>query len=88
MIEYITIRNLLNKKGEKKGRIRIIKLKENDFAEIEFLCPECKKFEKRKEKWKEPFVKGSGKNQKFFVKCNFCNFFIKLEKLRKEIKKR
>lgn len=82
MIEYITTRILDN------GKIRILKLKEEDFATLEFLCPNCGKFEKRKEEWKEPFLIGKGKNQKFFVKCNFCGYSLKLEKLRKEIKKK
>jgi len=86
MIEYITTRNL-NFNG-KQGWIRILKLKENDFAEIHFICPNCKKEAKWKEKWETPFVKGSGKNQKFFVQCKNCDFKFKLEKLQKEIKKK
>jgi predicted RNA-binding Zn-ribbon protein involved in translation (DUF1610 family) len=88
MLEYITTRELENSKGQVKGKVRIIKMKENDFAEVMFVCPECGNSEKTKKKWSSPFVEGSGKNQKFNLKCNKCGYSIKLIKLRKEIKKK
>ncbi|MEM5882821.1 MAG: hypothetical protein QXQ77_01095 [Candidatus Aenigmatarchaeota archaeon] len=86
-IEYITTRDLTNSKGEIKGRIRIIKLVGEEEATVEFTCPECNYSEKKREKWKEPFVFGQGLNQKFNVKCSNCNFSTQLLKLKKEIKK-
>jgi len=83
VIDYITTRNL-----EGKGRIRIIKLKEEEEAEVEYICPSCRYTEKRRERWKEPFVNGSGLNQFFLLSCSKCGFTIKLSKLRKEIKKK
>lgn len=87
-IEYITTRTLENSKGEAKGKVRILKLVENSFAQVEFKCPECGFEGKWEEAWKEPFVQGKGINQKFNLKCKKCNFSIKLLKLKKEIKKK
>ncbi|MEM7825346.1 MAG: hypothetical protein QW412_00615 [Candidatus Aenigmatarchaeota archaeon] len=86
MIEYITTRDLVNSKGEIKGRVRIIKLVGEEYATLELKCPECNHSEKRNEKWQEPFISGQGQNQKFYVKCSKCNFSTKLLKLKKEIK--
>ncbi|MHA1742632.1 MAG: hypothetical protein ACTSV6_00090 [Candidatus Heimdallarchaeota archaeon] len=87
-IEYITTRDLQNSSGEAKGKIRILKLVEENEATVEFTCPECGSTEKRKEMWGEPFVEGSGINQKFHIKCNKCGFSVKLMKLKKEVKKK
>lgn len=85
MIEYITTRELESKV---KGKIRILKLKEDNDATIEFTCPECGFSEKRNESWGEPFVEGTGANQKFNIKCSKCEFTVKLLKLKREIKKK
>jgi predicted nucleic-acid-binding Zn-ribbon protein len=85
-IEYITTRDLVNSKGEVKGKVRIIKLVGEEEATLELNCPECGYSEKRKEKWEEPFVSGQGQNQKFYVKCSKCDFSVRLLKLKKEIK--
>lgn len=87
-IEYITTRDLLNSKGEKRGRVRILKFLGEDEAQVELTCPECGFSEKRKEKWKSPFVEGTGKNQTFLIECKKCGFKTKLPKLRKLIKKK
>lgn len=88
MIEYITTRTLENSKGEIKGRVRILKLKEEEEGNVEFKCPECGYEGSWKEKWEEPFLKGSGINQTFNLKCKNCNFSIKISKLKKDIKKK
>jgi peptide subunit release factor 1 (eRF1) len=87
-IEYITTRDLKNSSGIVKGRVRILKLVEDSEATVNFKCPECGFEESRKEYWTEPFVVGTGKNQYFNLKCQKCDYKIKLTKLRKEIKKR
>jgi len=85
VLEYITTRDL---EGKKPGKIRIAKMKEESFAQIDFTCPECGKNEKRKEKWSEPFVQGEKSNQKFFVTCSQCQTTQKMLKLKKEAKKK
>jgi transcription elongation factor Elf1 len=85
VLEYITTRDL---EGKKAGKIRIAKMKEDDFAQIDFTCPECGKNEKRNEKWSEPFVQGEKSNQKFFVICSQCKTPQKMLKLKKEAKKK
>lgn len=87
-IEYITTRELQNSSGDTKGKIRIVKMKEDSEAQIELTCPECGANEKKKEAWGEPFVQGEGVSQKFNVKCDKCGFSTKLLKLKKEIKKK
>lgn len=85
VLEYITTREL---EGKVAGKIRIVKMKEDDFAQIDFTCPECGKNDKRKEKWTEPFVQGEGVNEKFFVACSSCKNTQKLLRLKKEVKKK
>lgn len=87
-IEYITTRDLQDSSGDLKGKIRILKLTEETEATVEYTCPECEFTEKRREEWKEPFIEGTGANQKFNVQCKKCNFKIKLLKLKKEAKKK
>lgn len=87
-LEYITTRELKNSSGEINGKIKIMKLKEESEANVELTCPSCGHAEKRKENWSEPFVEGSGANQKFNVNCTKCGFSIKLMKLKKEVRKK
>jgi predicted RNA-binding Zn-ribbon protein involved in translation (DUF1610 family) len=87
-IEYITTRELENSSGEIKGKVRILKLAEEAEAVVEYTCPECGFVEKRKEEWKEPFIEGTGANQKFIFNCKKCGYKIKLMKLKKEVKKK
>ena len=87
-LEYITTRELGNSAGEVKGKIRVVKLKEEPYANVDLACPECGTSETRKEGWGEPFVTGEGSNQKFNLSCSKCGFKIKLLKLKKEAKKK
>ncbi len=87
-LEYITTRGLENSSGKANGKIRILKLKEESEANVDLTCPECNNSEKRKEGWGEPFVTGTGANQKFNLTCNKCGFKIKLLRLKKEAKKK
>ena len=87
-IEYITTRELENAAGELKGKIRIIKTKEDANAMIDFTCPQCGATEKQSQQWSEPFLEGSGANQKFNIRCGKCNHSFKMMKLKKEAKKK
>jgi hypothetical protein len=87
-LEYITTRDIVNKAGEEKGKVRIMKSKEDSQAVVELTCPECGFLEKRKEDWKEPFVTGEKSKQTFLVKCRKCPFSMKMLKLKKEAAKK
>jgi predicted RNA-binding Zn-ribbon protein involved in translation (DUF1610 family) len=77
-IRYITTRDLQNSSGEVKGEVRVIVLKGENFANIDLTCPECGHVQKKKEEFKLPLN----------LKCDKCGFEVKLESLRKEIKKK
>ena len=87
-LEYITMREISNKEGEVKGKIRILKMKEDSHAQVELTCPACGFSEKRKENWAEPFTSGERSKQSFMVKCSKCNFVVKMLKLKKEAAKK
>ena len=87
-LEYITMREMENSKGEMKGRIRIMKMKEDAHALVDMTCPECGFNEKRKEAWTEPFVTGLKAKQVFFLKCGKCPYSVKVLKLKKEAAKK
>lgn len=87
-LEYISTRELSDSSSKQKGKLRILKMREEDEAQVELMCPKCGSNEKRKEKWAEPFTTGEGAKQKFNVKCNKCDFSVKLLKLKKEVKKK
>ncbi|MEM7821266.1 MAG: hypothetical protein QXX38_00385 [Candidatus Aenigmatarchaeota archaeon] len=76
-IQYITTRILQNSSGENKGRVRVVVLKGETRAMVEYTCPECSYSEKKFETWKKPFG----------FKCSNCNLWIKVPSLRSEIKK-
>lgn len=86
-LEYVTMREVTNKQGEVKGKIKIMKMKGEPDALVELTCPNCGNTERKKEPWREPFVTGEKANQKFTVKCD-CGFAAKILKLKKEIKKK
>ena len=69
MLEYATNRDLTDKTGKVKGKIRIVKLKEDPLALVEYTCPECGFSEKKKVEWKKPFS----------IRCSKCNFLITIE---------
>jgi len=87
-IEFATNRELANKSGELKGKIRILKLKEESDALVDYTCPECGFSERRREAWQEPFVSGSGANKKFLVRCGKCGYEMRFLKLKKEAAKK
>ena len=87
VIEFITTRELKNKRGEMKGSVRILKLKEEDKAMVDFTCPECGHAEKREEVWQEPFVTGSGANKEMNAVCKKCGYRVTILKMKKEMQK-
>ena len=87
-LEFITTRGLENKNGGMKGKIRILKVKEEAEANVELTCPECGNDEKRREVWTEPFVTGTGINRKFNLQCGKCGFKIKMLRLKKAAKEK
>lgn len=86
-IEFITTRELSDKSGEVTGKVRIMKLKEEDRAMVDFVCPMCGNSEKREEAWAEPFVTGKGAGKKMNVACGKCGHKVTVLKLRKQIAK-
>ena len=76
-IEYITTRELKNKNGQIAGKIRVLKLKENTKATIDFTCPNCRVSDRRESEFKLPFL----------MECSKCGHPIKLIQLKKEMKK-
>ena len=87
-LEYITNRELQNRSGEPKGKIKILKMREEDHAQVDFTCPECGANDKRKESWAEPFTSGEKSKQRFMVKCGKCGFVLNMLKLKKEAAKK
>ena len=84
-IEFITTRGLKNKADKPTGKIRIVKLKEQQEALVDYTCPECGHAEKKKELWQEPFLTGSGANRKMSVVCAKCGNKMTVLKLKKQI---
>jgi ribosomal protein L37AE/L43A len=77
-IRYITTRDLQNSSGEIKGKVRVIVLKGESTANIDLTCPECGHTQNKKQEFKLPLN----------LQCEKCGFKMKLESLRKEIKKK
>lgn len=66
-IRYVTTRVLENSSGQSKGRIRILVLKDETDASVDYTCPECGFGEKKRQLWERPFN----------VKCGKCGYLIK-----------
>ena len=77
-IGYITTRELENSSGRVSGKIRVVVPKGENVADIILTCPECGAVQSRKEEWKLPFS----------TNCEKCGFQIRIENLRREIKKK
>jgi len=87
-LEFITTRELEDKDGAVKGRVKLMKLAEEPDALVEYTCPMCGFSEKKRVAWSEPFVTGTGANKKFCVPCGKCGFQMKFLKLKKETSKK
>ncbi|MEM5869956.1 MAG: hypothetical protein QXR09_02190 [Candidatus Aenigmatarchaeota archaeon] len=77
-IKYITNRDLQNSAGQVKGKVRVLVLKGETIANIDLTCPECGCVQKKKQEFKLPLD----------LQCEKCGFKVKLQSLRKEIKKK
>ena len=74
---YHTMRSVANKKGEYRGKIRVLVLRSDKLARVEYRCPECGKEGYVEKPWRRPFS----------VRCEACGFLIRVPRLRREIKK-
>ncbi|MEM5766544.1 MAG: hypothetical protein QW423_02850 [Candidatus Aenigmatarchaeota archaeon] len=77
-ISYITTRDLQNSVGKANGKVRVIVFKGESVANIDLVCPECGEAQKKQQEFKLPLD----------LQCGKCGFKIKLQRLRKEIKKK
>ena len=64
---YHTLRNL-----EDGGKLRILVLKGENQAHVEYVCSKCKNYGYKQEEWKRPFQ----------FKCENCGATIKVSKLK------
>lgn len=87
-LEFITTRELEDKAGVVKGKVKMMKLLDEPDALVEYTCPACGFSEKKKISWTEPFVSGTGANKRFCVTCGKCGFEMKFLKLKKEAAKK
>ncbi len=74
---YHTWRDGKNKKGEISGKIRIIVMKSDGIARVEYICPECGHYGYLETEWKRPFS----------FKCEKCGYRIRVPRLKDEVKK-
>lgn len=74
---YHTWRDGKKRNGEIGGKIRIIVLKKDGIARVEYICPECGHYGYLETEWKRPFS----------FKCEECGFRIRVPRLRDEVKR-
>ena len=86
-IEFITTQEIKDRSGEVKGRVKVVKLKEEPNAMVDFTCPKCGHQEKSEQPWAEPFMTGKKMNRQLFPKCSRCGHTEKIIKLKKAAKK-
>jgi len=86
-LEFVTTRELADKSGSVKGKIRMMKMEGEPDALVEYTCPACGFSEKRKDAWQPPLVTGEGASKKFCVRCGKCGFEMRFLKLKKEAAK-
>ena len=76
-ILYHTWRKLKNRKGEETGELRILALKEDGMARIEYICPYCGEYGYQEEVWRRPFS----------FKCQHCGKTIRVPRLKDQVKR-
>ena len=74
---YHTWRDALNKAGRKAGKMRILALKADNIARVEYICPECGHHGYQESQWQRPFS----------FKCEKCVFTIKVSKMKEQFKR-
>ena len=74
---YHTWRDLSNKKGEITGKVRVLVIKGEEKARVEYKCPYCGNEDYLETQWFKPFS----------FQCRKCGSTIKILKLREEFKK-
>ncbi|MFH0832312.1 MAG: hypothetical protein V1900_01135 [Candidatus Aenigmatarchaeota archaeon] len=74
---YHTNRSSKNKKGEITGQTRVLVLKSDNLARVEYVCPECKHCGYIEQEWKRPFS----------TKCEKCGAKISVPKMKDEAKR-
>lgn len=74
---YHTWRDLANRKGEYKGKVRILVIKGEDKARVEYKCPECSNEGYVETAWFKPFS----------FDCQKCKKKIKILRLKDEFKR-
>jgi len=74
---YHTWRSVKNKQGKEAGKIRVLVLKSDNIARVEYICPECEHYGYVETEWRRPF----------YVRCEKCNFKISVPKMREEFKR-
>ncbi|MFH0837355.1 MAG: hypothetical protein V1870_04455 [Candidatus Aenigmatarchaeota archaeon] len=74
---YHTWRDALNKESKKTGKMRIVVLKSDNLARVEYLCPECGHYGYQELPWERPFS----------FKCEKCSFNVKVPKMKEQFKR-
>ena len=74
---YHTWRDVSNKKGEPIGKMRILVLKTDKLARVEYICPSCIKSGYTESPWQRPFS----------FNCQSCGIVIKVPKLKEQFKR-
>ncbi|MFQ6020882.1 MAG: hypothetical protein ACE5J4_02575 [Candidatus Aenigmatarchaeota archaeon] len=64
---YHTLRRLSN-----NGKIRVLVIKGESQAHVEYICPKCGYYDYIRQEWKRPFS----------VKCGKCKYTIRVPKLK------
>ncbi|HDI06475.1 MAG TPA: hypothetical protein ENF39_00535 [Candidatus Aenigmarchaeota archaeon] len=65
------------RKLENNGRVRVLVLKNETEAHVEYICPKCGHYDYVRKKWKRPFS----------IKCKNCGELIRIQKMKTLIKK-
>ena len=77
---YHTWRDVADRNGKLTGKIRVLVPKKGDLAGIamvEYICPRCSYYGYMEKQWKRPFS----------IKCEKCNFTIRVPKLKDQAKR-
>ena len=75
---YHTWRKIKDEKTGKEGEIRVLVVKGSESAHVEYRCPACGHESYLTKPWRRPFS----------VRCEKCNYLIRVPRLRDEIKRK